>query len=107
MLNRKGFGYPNLVDVEWRLDYVFKTRDIQQINTPLYTLKLKLNTGEECMFTCTIEQLQDLHQKLLDAVKQVCNFTFRKTHKKKGRKSNQQLINFFIQWIILLKFVVD
>jgi hypothetical protein len=71
LLLKKGFQFPALLDVDWRLDYIVETSTLQGNMEPLYTLKFKFNTGESTMFSCTVEQLQDLYQKLNDACKQV------------------------------------
>lgn len=58
------------MDVDWRLDYFLKTDSLSKINKPLYSITLKTKDhGEQkdITFTCTIEQLQDLVNKLQDA----------------------------------------
>ncbi len=71
ILSKKTFGFPSWVDVDWRLDYVLKSSQVEKTNEPVYTLKLKCDTGEAVTISCTTEQLQDLYSKLRDAQKQI------------------------------------
>ena len=71
VLSKKTFGFPSLVDVDWRLDYVVKSSQVEKTNEPVYTLKFKNDQGEIVTLSCTTEQLQDLYTKLRDAQKQV------------------------------------
>jgi len=88
-----GFGFPHVVDVDWRLDYFMKSNTLEKVNSPVYFISLKTkrsknleekreNEDEEgepekdvslgkAEFSCSLEQLQDLLTKLKDAVKQV------------------------------------
>ncbi|KAL0477127.1 commd3 [Acrasis kona] len=70
-LKNKTFAFPKLVDVDWRLDYVVKSSSVQKTNEPVYTLNFRFDDGEAMKLSCTVEQLQDLHSKMRDAVKQV------------------------------------
>jgi len=71
VLKKKTFGFPSWIDVDWRLDYVIKSSQVEKTNEPVYTLKLKCDTGEAVTISCTTEQLQDLYSKLRDAQKQI------------------------------------
>jgi hypothetical protein len=71
ILEKQTFNFDMLLDVDWRLDYVVKTSELENTNEPLYTIKLKLSNGESKTFTCTVSQLQDLYSKLSDATKQI------------------------------------
>ena len=71
VLRNKTFGFPSWIDVDWRLDYVLKSSQVEKTNEPVYTLKLKCDTGESVTISCTTEQLQDLYSKLRDAQKQI------------------------------------
>merc|ERR1712130_348507 len=59
LLSKKTFGFPSLVDIDWRLDYVVKSSQVEKTNEPVYTLKLKTDQGESVTISCTTEQLQD------------------------------------------------
>ena len=54
-----------------RLDYVTKTNLLEKTNDTLYTLNLKLSTGETKLLMCTLAELEEFHSKLLGATKQV------------------------------------
>jgi hypothetical protein len=71
VLHQKTFVFPKLVDVDWRLDYVVKSSSVQKTNEPVYTLNFRFSNGESMKVSCTVDQLQDLHSKFKDAVKQV------------------------------------
>lgn len=71
VLQQKTFGFPKLVDVDWRLDYVVKSSSVQKTNEPVYTINFRYSNGESMKISCTVDQLQDLHSKFRDAVKQV------------------------------------
>jgi polycomb group RING finger protein 4 len=71
-----GYNLPHLVDVDWRLDYFVKADTIDRATKPLYLLRLKARTdnlaeypnGHKTIeFTATLEQLQDMVNKLADA----------------------------------------
>jgi len=71
VLKQKTFAFPEIVELDWRLDYVIKSSDIQQVDEPVYTLRFKCRDGQEVTISCNAEQLQDLHSKVRDATKQV------------------------------------
>eukprot|EP00118_Oscarella_pearsei_P000390 m.4837 g.4837 ORF g.4837 m.4837 type:complete len:128 (+) comp11388_c0_seq2:264-647(+) len=72
-LSRTRSAVPHVIDVDWRLDYYMKSKQLERINQPVYVINLK--TGEDpsdkkqIQFACTMEQLQDLVGKLKDAVR--------------------------------------
>lgn len=71
VLSNSSFSFPHITDVEWRLDYFVKSDTLEKMNRPVYFLKLKTreNGGKnkDIEFACTLEQLQDLVNKLKDA----------------------------------------
>ncbi|KAG2378828.1 hypothetical protein C9374_007976 [Naegleria lovaniensis] len=71
VLKQKTFAFPEIVELDWRLDYVLKTSDVKQIHEPVYTVRFKCRDGQEVTISCNAEQLQDLHSKIKDATKQV------------------------------------
>lgn len=65
-----GFNFPHIVDIEWRADYALKTDTLEKANTPTFFVKLKtMDNGEmgQVQFTCSLEQLQVLVDRLKDA----------------------------------------
>jgi len=68
-LARTGFNFPHVVDVDWRLDYYVRSDAVDKANRPLYFIRLKAKDAapKQVEFTCTVEQLQDLVNKLQDA----------------------------------------
>lgn len=71
VLDQKSFQYPALLDIDWRLDYIMKTNELQKTNENLYSLNMKMSDGSMKIFTCTLAELQELHEKLTGATKQV------------------------------------
>lgn len=71
LLNASTFGFSHIVDADWRLDYYIKSDTISKVGQPQYYLKLKvkdeLGAPRDVNFVCTIEQLQDMVNKLQDA----------------------------------------
>lgn len=70
MLSETSSSFPHLVDVSWRLDYFIKKDTISRLNKPVYTIALKTKQEgktKDITFTCTLEQLQDLVNKLQDS----------------------------------------
>jgi polycomb group RING finger protein 4 len=72
-LARSGMSFPNIVDIDWRLDYYIQNNQLEQIRTPVYFITLttqKADTTRSTVeFTASLEQLQDL----LAHVKNACN----------------------------------
>nr|CAB3232808.1 COMM domain-containing protein 3-like [Phallusia mammillata] len=68
-LSKVGRHAPNLVDVEWRLDYNLKNNRINKVNELQYTISLKQDNGEQVDLVCTRDELQDLVGKLKEASK--------------------------------------
>jgi COMM domain containing 3 len=81
---------PQVVEVDWRLDYHIKGNTLERANQLSYLVKLKTRgnvplaevehddedrrtsgADGEVQFSCSVEQLQDLVTKLKDAVKQM------------------------------------
>lgn len=82
---------PQLLDVDYRLDYSIKTNQIQRKNEIMYTLRLicsnnntiqmvssneqpnseNAQANDELLLTCNLEQLTDLYTKLRDAATQI------------------------------------
>ncbi|KAL9646104.1 hypothetical protein ABK040_007982 [Willaertia magna] len=71
VLKQKSFSFPEIVSLDWRLDYVLKSNELNRIDEPIYTLRFKCKDGQEVSISCNPEQLQDLFQKVKDATKQV------------------------------------
>lgn len=71
ILSATSFGFPHIVDADWRLDYYLKSDTISKVNQPQYYIKLKVKDEQgapkDIDFVCTIEQLQDMVDKLQDA----------------------------------------
>jgi glycyl-tRNA synthetase (class II) len=77
------FSFAHIVGIDWRLDYYIKSHTLEKANTPMYFISLKTqsphnmnNTQQEnedskVEFTASLEQMQDLINKLKDAAKQV------------------------------------
>lgn len=72
------FSYPQIVDVQWRLDQRARTKQLQRVGDNRFLISIVtaggvLSEGERSTveFVCTKEELQDLVGKLKDATKQV------------------------------------
>lgn len=59
--------FPNIVDVEWKLEVT--TNSGTGSDNLLYTVILKTDIGEDVVFTCGSQQLQDLVYKLKHLVR--------------------------------------
>jgi len=73
-LSLVGKSFHHIIDVKWRQDFVIKSSNCEKICEPRYIISLKTwnpqnNTDDDIIFSCTIEQLQDLVLKLKDATK--------------------------------------
>lgn len=75
VLGCTGFDFPNLVDVEWRLDHQVISSASGKLSQPLYLVKLitKDATGalSESEFGANRQQLADMLARVKDATKQV------------------------------------
>jgi len=81
LLSTTSFHYPHITGIDWRLDYFMKLNSMEKANTPVYFLSLETKKPQQLgeqeddtgkvEFTATLEQLQDLLNKLKDAAKQV------------------------------------
>ncbi|KAI0211588.1 COMM domain-containing protein 3 [Lamellibrachia satsuma] len=74
LLSSVGKSHPNIVDVDWRVDYCLKNNQIDRVNEPTFLISLKTQQSgrpglEPVQLACTQEQLQDLVTKLRDACK--------------------------------------
>jgi len=72
MLARIGHNHPHIVDVDWRLDYTVKNSCLDKVNEPSYLINLKTQEpGKQgnLQFSCSVDELQDLVNKLKDASK--------------------------------------
>jgi polycomb group RING finger protein 4 len=71
ILSATSFGFPHIIDADWRLDYFLKSDSISKVNQPQYYLKFKVKDEQgvpkDVEFVCSIEQLQDIVNKLQDA----------------------------------------
>jgi hypothetical protein len=70
-MNQSSFHFPHLIDLDWRLDYIVKTSDLQKTDETLYTIQMKLSDGKTKIISCTLSELLELSSKLNDATKQV------------------------------------
>jgi len=80
-----GFSFPQVVGVDWRLDYYLKSNSVEAINKPMYIISLKTEKMDsrrlgaadtsDVQFSCSIEELQDLVDRLKDATKQAERIT--------------------------------
>nr|XP_042900850.1 uncharacterized protein LOC107443043 isoform X1 [Parasteatoda tepidariorum] len=69
-----GESFDHIIDVKWRQDYVIKSSNCEKICEPKYIIQLKtwnpqMNQEKDVIFSCTMEQLQNLVLKLKDATK--------------------------------------
>lgn len=74
VLNRSGFSFPKVVDIQWRLDQHIRSSNVNQVRKPVYfvTLKTQQQDGSvaDVNFTANLQELTDLVRKLKDALKQ-------------------------------------
>lgn len=73
-LSQFHLGIPNLVGINWRLDYYLKSEILEQTRLPVYFVTLETRTGDgsrkDIQMTCSFPELQDLLDKVRDALKQ-------------------------------------
>ncbi|EKX50902.1 hypothetical protein GUITHDRAFT_103486 [Guillardia theta CCMP2712] len=73
ILARTQFTFPQLTGVTWRLDFVVKTKHVDHAIRPLFHVRFHTvkpdGSEEDIDFTCTEEELSDLH----DTLKQACH----------------------------------
>ncbi|KJE89287.1 HCaRG family protein [Capsaspora owczarzaki ATCC 30864] len=71
VLSSTGFGFPHVVDADWRLDYYMKDNQLEKVNQPVYLIRLKTEQnggkGPDVQFSASLEELQDLVNTLKDA----------------------------------------
>lgn len=68
-LSKVGRHPPNLVDVDWRLDYNVKNNRVNKVNELQYTISFKQDDGQQVDLICSRDELQDLVGKLKEASK--------------------------------------
>jgi polycomb group RING finger protein 4 len=69
-----GINLPMIVDIDWRLDYSVRSRQGGAVNKPMFFVCLKVKDRgllRNIDMIASQEELQDLHNKVRDAVKQV------------------------------------
>jgi len=75
VLKLVGFKFPQVIGLDWRLDYQLRSSTVGKMGSHVYFLKMKtLNKDgvpEMFEFTCNVEQLKDLLSKVQDAKKQL------------------------------------
>ncbi|OQV16463.1 putative COMM domain-containing protein 3 [Hypsibius exemplaris] len=75
VLSTVGFGFPQITDVDWRLDWTIKSNELPRINEPVYRVKLETlatNGGLGSLaFSLSVEELQELVWSLKNAIKTV------------------------------------
>lgn len=69
VLDKRGFEFGGLwlKDIDWRLDYCVKSTTLEKNNELIYTIRMNCGGAggnQTVEFTCTIEQLQDLYEKM-------------------------------------------
>ncbi|XP_011862535.1 PREDICTED: COMM domain-containing protein 3 [Vollenhovia emeryi] len=72
-LELTGNNLPHVVDVDWRLHHCVKI-STRITNVPVYNIRISTKEGNQLryvIFTCTIQQLQELVYKLKDAVRHI------------------------------------
>eukprot|EP00455_Lapot_gusevi_P014658 TRINITY_DN1734_c0_g1_i2.p2 TRINITY_DN1734_c0_g1~~TRINITY_DN1734_c0_g1_i2.p2 ORF type:complete len:106 (+),score=28.46 TRINITY_DN1734_c0_g1_i2:294-611(+) len=74
-LSQTSFTFPRIVGLDWRLDYYIKSNLLDRADEPVYFVSLKVqerdNSIRNVQFSCSLQELQDLHAKLYDACKQL------------------------------------
>eukprot|EP01035_Chromulina_nebulosa_P021870 gene21870-28311_t len=73
-LSTIGISFPAIVDIDWRLDYVVRSKEGGKENSPLFLITLHVidhNLIRYVDMIATEGELQDLLSKVKDAVKQV------------------------------------
>mmetsp|Transcript_29415 Transcript_29415/g.67472 ORF Transcript_29415/g.67472 Transcript_29415/m.67472 type:complete len:199 (+) Transcript_29415:36-632(+) len=75
LLGRTRFSLPQLVGVQWRLDYVVKTKHADHVNEPFFLLRFvtvqRDGQEEPLEVTCSEEQVSDLYATLKEASHQI------------------------------------
>jgi len=74
-LSTTTFGCPRIVGVDWRIDYVVKSRHLEKNYRPGYLVTLHTldaqDQPKDITMSCSVEELTDLVGHLRDATKQV------------------------------------
>ena len=73
VLSKRGFEYGGLwlKDIDWRLDYCVKSTTLENNNELIYTIRMNCggaSGNENVEFTCSIEELEDLYEKMRQAL---------------------------------------
>jgi|TARA_B110000208_G_C11760812_1_gene426833 hypothetical protein len=66
-LTRSGLRMPSLDRVEWRVDCVLDSSDVQEINAPSVQLRLDVSSGRTLAFELSEDMFHTLHQELQTA----------------------------------------
>lgn len=72
-LELTGNSLPHIVDIDWRLHHCVKI-STRFTNVPIYNIRIstkECNQVRHVIFTCTIQQLQELVYKLKDAIRHI------------------------------------
>ncbi|XP_025996592.1 COMM domain-containing protein 3 isoform X2 [Solenopsis invicta] len=72
-LELMGNNLPHIVDIDWRLHHCLKI-STRFTNIPTYNIRMSIKNGNQVrhvIFTCTIQQLQELVYKLKDIVRHI------------------------------------
>ncbi|XP_018337166.1 PREDICTED: COMM domain-containing protein 3 [Trachymyrmex septentrionalis] len=72
-LELTGNSLPHIVDIDWRLHHCVKI-STRFTNVPIYNIRIstkECNQERHVIFTCTIQQLQELVYKLKDAIRHI------------------------------------
>ncbi|KYN04428.1 COMM domain-containing protein 3 [Cyphomyrmex costatus] len=72
-LELTGNSLPHIVDIDWRLHHCAKI-SIRFTNIPIYNIRISTkesNQVRHVIFTCTVQQLQELVYKLKDAIRHI------------------------------------
>ncbi|XP_036139638.1 COMM domain-containing protein 3 isoform X2 [Monomorium pharaonis] len=72
-LELTGNNLPHIIDIDWRLHHCVRM-STRFTNVPIYNIRLSTKNGNQVkhiIFTCTIQQLQELVYKLKDIVRHI------------------------------------
>jgi hypothetical protein len=66
-LGRVGISFPQIVGVDWRLDYMVRSKSAGRENVPMFHVALRVMENEdirEISFLASLEEMQDLLSKV-------------------------------------------
>ena len=70
-----GISFPQIVGIDWRIDYSIRSKATGKDNVPMFYISLKVleNNGQlnNVYFLANLEEMHDLLARVRDAVKQV------------------------------------